>query len=388
MTQRLPINPETLIWLREGLNATVEDVARWAGTSTNIVEQWESADIHPTVNQTEKVAKNLMVSVPTLLRPPRPNATQPLVSFRKQFGSEHRPPSYALLREVEKAQTRRDQLWSLLSEDEFDPEPFSLLLDAAKPPKVAADTIRAWANIPHEQMFFKPHVGRHMLNVWIDAIEEQGVAVVHMEGVDIDEARGLAIKDPNMPIILLNPGDKQHARTFTLLHELVHLGLAKNDWAQGPLKAALETNTDRATERFCNQVTAELMLPANLIQQYVQDRWNVSSQNPIDNTRPIRSVARQYSASLSVTAIRLKELQLIVPQVADEFLEEIRSVVVSSESQSGGGDYYRNTVQRIGRAYSRAVLQAYHDGLISYATAGDMLQARQKGGVDQIRARL
>src|SRR5699024_4057238 len=128
------------------------------------------------------------------------------------------------------------------------------------------------------------------------------VAVFHMQDVDIDEARGLAVKDANMPLILLNPSDTQRARTFTLLHELTHLALQKSDWAQGPLSASFSTTTDVRTERFCNHVAAELMLPATLVQTYVREKWDATPHRPLTNPKAVSQIAGHYCASLSVTA--------------------------------------------------------------------------------------
>lgn len=385
MTERLIINPNILIWRREGFNATQEDVARWAGTTVERVEQWESGEIGPSVNQLEKVAKKLLTSMTAFFAEELPPENQkPLVSFRKLFGAEHREPSFALLRQVERAIARRDDLWALLMAEEHRPKPFDLSITMDNVARAVAD-IREWAQVGVTEFTPAPSTKDHVLNDWIDAIESAGVAVFHVETVEIDELRGLAIKDDRMPIILLNPKDSLRARTFTLLHELAHLGLGQNDWSEEALSASVVTSASGKAESFCNQVAAELMMPEAIVRDFVRQELNGAGASPIQSETDIKRVANAFCASYSMATIRLQTLSLVDSNIAQQFLNALQASELSKSSSSEGGDFYRSNLQRVGRAYARVILDAYQSGLISYATAGQKLNARKRDGVERMR---
>ena len=56
-----------------------------------------------------------------------------------------------------------------------------------------------------------------------NVVENAGVFVHCFTGVDTEVARGFAIYDTTMPIIGLNNDDRYPAKTFSIIHELVHL---------------------------------------------------------------------------------------------------------------------------------------------------------------------
>jgi len=74
-----------------------------------------------------------------------------------------------------------------------------------------------------------PHVGWRTaydaLNGWKNAIEEQGVLVMHLSRVELREVRGIAIAEGTFPLIAVNGKDPPYGRVFTLIHEFVHLML-------------------------------------------------------------------------------------------------------------------------------------------------------------------
>ena len=77
----------------------------------------------------------------------------------------------------------------------------------------------------------------------------------HHTALEAEVFRGLAIADDVAPFVVINPNDSKAAWSFTLLHELTHLLLGQSGYAVA--------NRDSRTERFCDAVASEWLLPAS-----------------------------------------------------------------------------------------------------------------------------
>ena len=101
---------------------------------------------------------------------------------------------------------------------------------------------------------------------WREAIEQAGVLVFVLSGahhqVALEEMRGFAIAEQPLPAIVVNGKDRSPGKTFTLMHELVHVVLG-----QSAIENELEPGNailapERGIETFCNSVAAAVLMPA------------------------------------------------------------------------------------------------------------------------------
>ena len=100
-----------------------------------------------------------------------------------------------------------------------------------------------------------------------DAVEQAGVYVLlqgnlgsHHTALETSAFRGFALADPLAPFIVINSNDARAAWSFTLLHEMVHLLLG-----QTGISGA---DSESATERFCNDVASEFLLPSSAVEAF------------------------------------------------------------------------------------------------------------------------
>jgi Zn-dependent peptidase ImmA (M78 family) len=95
-----------------------------------------------------------------------------------------------------------------------------------------------------------------------DATERSGVYVLllgnlgsHHTALSADTFRGFALADEYAPLIVVNDGDARAAWSFTLLHELVHVGLGRSGISG--------YDSPQRIERFCDDVSSGFLLSAD-----------------------------------------------------------------------------------------------------------------------------
>ena len=111
--------------------------------------------------------------------------------------------------------------------------------------------------------------------------------------LDVDEFRGFALADDLAPLVFLNGADSKAAQMFTLVHELVHVWLGES----GISDAKAGNIPEHKTERWCNQVAAELLVPlTELRREYDPD------SEALDE---IQRLARLFKVSTLVALRRL-----------------------------------------------------------------------------------
>lgn len=127
-------------------------------------------------------------------------------------------------------------------------------------PQIWANAIREQFSISLEQQY-KCNSARQFYLYLREKIESEGVFIHCFTDVPIDTARGFAIYYADLPIIGINDEDRPPAKSFSIIHELVHLFKRESSLCN-------DMNNSVATkeeEVFCNAVAGELLVPQNAI---------------------------------------------------------------------------------------------------------------------------
>jgi Zn-dependent peptidase ImmA (M78 family) len=121
------------------------------------------------------------------------------------------------------------------------------------------------------------------------------------------------------------------------------------------------------TERFCNQVAAEFLVPAHKL----QERW----QEVRAGARPFQSISRSFKVSPVVAARRAMDLNLISRADFFAFYEEDRrewerrKVEEKQKRPAGGPNFYDVQDVRLGKRFAYAVVSAAREGRLLYRDA-------------------
>ncbi len=167
--------------------------------------------------------------------------------------------------------------------------------------------------------------------------------------------------DEYAPLIFVNGNDSKSAQMFTLAHELVHIWVG-----QGGLFNLINMMPHRnETERFCNQVAAELLVPAHKL----SERWPEVRAA----AKPFHELARVFKVSPVVAARRALDLGLISKQQFFAFYErdqaEWQKRKAQEKEKRGGPSFYVVQDARLGRRFAYAVVRAVREGRLFYREA-------------------
>ena len=182
-------------------------------------------------------------------------------------------------------------------------------------------------------------------------------------GVDTEVARGFAIYDTTMPIIGLNNDDRYPAKTFSIIHELVHLikrsSVICNDM--------IDSFSAQAEEVFCNAVAGEVLVPrVNLNKQL-----GSYTQSEID-LDVVSSLADKFSVSKEVICRRLLDsgkigqpkYAMLIAAIRSQFENE-RKAAQEYRKLTGKGiprNIPREALDQNSPALCRAFFHGYREG--------------------------
>lgn len=368
MSERVQIKPEMLEWARERARLTLDEIREVFPKYS----EWVSGAVAPTFKQLERYAAKTFAPIGYLFLDSPPEEPLPVPDFRTVADEGVSRPSPHLLDTIYAMQRRQEWMRDFLI-DKGEPclgFVASRSLDDA--PKEVAESIRDelqldlnWSN--------EHGTWEDALRDLVRRIEEIGVMVM-INGVvgnnthrplDVGEFRGFVICDEIAPLIFINGRDAKAAQMFTLIHELAHLWLG-----EGGLTNFMELlPAKNRVERFCNEVAAEVLVPA----QEALRVWNEEGMSDA----PFQRLARRFKVSPIVAARRALDLDLIDRNTYFEFYRAFRKESEARMRKSSpGGDFYRTAGARLGQRFSAAVYVAAKEGRLGYRDAFELTGLR------------
>ena len=134
----------------------------------------------------------------------------------------------------------------------------------------------------------------------------------------------LYLHDEHMPVIGLNDSDRAPAKSFSMIHELVHLIKRESSMCNDMYNSM----TLQREEVFCNAVAGEVLVPKHELQKVLSRLSNTG----IDlNT--IRRVADKFSVSREVIIRRFLDLKLINQDEYSNYSDVFKSELESDRAE-------------------------------------------------------
>jgi len=334
---------------------------------------WLTGDAQPTLKQLEDFARLTHTAIGYFFLPQPPELALPVPDFRTLRNEALAEPSSDLLDTLYLCQQRQDWFRDHARVHGLPAVPFVGSASLQESPEAVAQRLREGLSLSTEV--------RRQIPTWTDALrqliaksEDAGVMVMVSSVVgsnshrklDVGEFRGFALADGLAPLVFLNGADSKAAQMFTLAHELAHVWLG----ATGVSDTQVGQVPEQQTERWCNQVAAELLMPmAELRAVYEGDA-------PIPDE--IQRLAREFKVSTLVALRRLFDAGYM-SQIAlwQHYREEQERLRTLREGSSSGGDFYRSLGARTSKRFARAIVSSTLEGLTSFPDAFRMLGVRK-----------
>ena len=369
MTTRVPVNPDLLNWAMERAGVSADSLV---GKFPKLHE-WLAGELAPTLKQLEAFATVTHTAIGLLFLPQPPEEPLPIPDFRTLPEERLSRPSADLLDTIYLCQQR--QAWYRDHQRLYGADPLAFVGSAAVTDEVSGVA----AGIARTIGFDLAERGK--LPNWSEALrrliaqfEKAGVLVM-VSGVvgsntrrplRVEEFRGFALADALAPLIFINGKDSKAAQMFTLAHELAHLWLGES----GVSDSQAATLPNEETERWCNAVAAELLVPLEQLRQIHQ---------PVNALQEeLQRLARWFKVSTLVIVRRLYDLGALDEEMLwRTYREELERVKALVTRESGGGDFYNSLGARVSKRFASAVVGSTLEGQTPFTDAFRMLGIRK-----------
>jgi Zn-dependent peptidase ImmA (M78 family) len=149
---------------------------------------------------------------------------------------------------------------------------------------------------------------------------------------------------------------------FTLAHELAHLWLGES----GVSNTETGRLPEQQTERWCNAVAAELLMPMQMTQQSYQPKNALSDE--------IERLAKLFKVSNLVVLRRLFDADFIDKATLwQQYCKELERIRLLKSRSGRGGDFYHTLTKRTGKRFATALLASTLEGHTLFRDAFQLL---------------
>ncbi len=388
MVVRVDVAPELFEWARA--RSGIDDET-WERRFPKY-ESWLVRETRPTLKQLEEFARKSYAPVGFFFLPEPPMEKVPIPDFRTigdQPVGESGSVGVAadLLDTIYVCQARQEWYRDSQLMNGEPPLEFVGTADIDTPVLEATERMRTVLDWTSNT--------RSRLRSWADALtalrenaEAAGVLVMISGKVgdnthrilDPEEFRGFALVDEYASVVFVNGADSKAAQVFTLAHELAHIWLGESALSD------LEPESTRSieTERWCNQVAAEFLVPMEEFRAVMRTSGDVRAQ--------LQPLAEYFRVSTQVILGRFREAGVLSwSQYMDELEIErnrIARYLEENTKESKGGDYYNSKPVQVSKRFARQLIASTLEGRTTYTDAFRLLNVKKSKNFDGLGQKL
>jgi Zn-dependent peptidase ImmA (M78 family) len=380
------IAPALITWARDTAGFSVAEAAQKIGIQERQLLAWEDPKLEdaPSIPQLRKLAALFKRPLAVFYLPEPPKGFTVMRDLRRLPDTGIRRYSPALQMEIRAANERRELALELASDLEEELPKFTLTATDKEAPEEVGERIREIFEVTTQlQLQWRDNDGRAGFNGWRHKIENAGVLVFQTTRFSSEDASGFAIAADTLPVIAVNRKDVPARRTFSLLHELVHLMLHVSGVSDLVTDAARPPE-DQALEVFCNQAAAAALIPEDaLLADPAVTAQGVRSANWSD--RDLRELARQFNVSREALLRRLLTFGRTTADFYGQKRQQWLAEYLANKAQqkeSEDTEMKRNmpqeTVSNFGRPLVRMLLGNYYQDRLTLSEVSGYLGLKVK----------
>lgn len=371
--EKAGINSNQVRWARERAGLQLSDLSKALQLAEDKIAAWETGEEQPTFRQAQKLAERLRVPLPYLFLPSPPEENSPIADLRT-LRNEARATFSLDFKEVLNDSLQKQNWYReyLQNTGQASPLEFIGKYSVESDVKTVARDIQAVLGLD-EELRKSARSKSDFLSKLVQQAEEAGILIL-ISGVvknnnhrklAVEEFRGFVLSDAVAPLVFINGNDTEAAKLFTFVHELAHLWVGASGVSNVEVKSAVENDFDQL-ERFCNQVAAEVLIPAEDFQSIWQSDLSLE-----ENLQQYR----HYKVSDLVLLIRARQLRKIS---SAEFQQAYAARIswYKNRKRSSGGNFKNTLPARNSKLLTSALIAATLEGQTLYLDAARMLNVK------------
>lgn len=312
------INKETLFHICSQIGVSNAFIAQRTHISETLIEQWldVNVDVLPTINQAKILARILHVPFASLYMNKNNVTIRHLTNIRNLRtmpdgivvdDSALNLAIVDLFRACDLLHSSGNELG--LAEPHID---LPVISDSAIPTDYAC-VIRSFFGLELIDQYRLASTRQFYLYIR-RKLEEKGIFIHCFTGIAVEAVRGIALFNETTPIIGINDDDRYPAKTFSIIHELVHI-LKRQSTLCNDMYSSF---TVQQEEVFCNAVAGEVLVPANALDAYFNAHAIYRVSLDI-----IKTIAERFSVSREVIVRRMYDTGRLTKDSYDTFTNEI-----------------------------------------------------------------
>ncbi len=308
--QKLPINPDVLVWARKRMGLSEDEVAEKVPVKVERLVAWETKEASPTINQARKLAKIygrpflefFAAEIPAI-------EDVALVPDYRLHRDTPTPKDEAVRAGIQGwAETQRLNALDLLEMIGDAPPalPQTLASTIDEPAERAAERAReALGFTIHEQIDLPASDKRLIPDRLRARMSNAGILVLKRADIKGLGMRGMCLYSEPLPIIVYG-NEAPGAQAFTLAHELGHVAI-QSSGVSGP---AMAGNGVERVEDWCNRFASDFLIPRRVL----ADIWPQPDRQLAEvSDDQLYEVARRFGVSPHAMLVRLVSLEYVAP---------------------------------------------------------------------------
>ena len=352
---RIHINPNILIWAIERVGKTVDEYIE----ENPKFQYWLDGSKLPTFKNVEQFAHKFYVPLGYMFLDNPPEETCPIPFFRSIDDKAHNINVYDTIKEM---QERQEWLSDYLKKSGFDKVGYVGTFTPHDKIQSVCDRIREILNLPYNWAFGYNQIDSALKHI-TGRIEDCGTIVSfnsvagfnNTRPLPVKDCRGFALIDDYAPFIFVNSKDAKVAQMFTLIHEFAHV---LTGYSAGVGEA--ETESLSETERFCDKVAANFLVPDLLL----KEEWDSGLGENYE------VLSKKFKVSRFVIARRAMELGFISNARYFYCIKKWKNEALQDVAKSAsGGNFYLSAIKKSSRTFLAHVNNALNRDMLLHMDA-------------------
>lgn len=361
---KIKINNDILVWARQELNITQEEVADRMGRNIEDIVNWEEGKDYPTYAQLEKLAYTIYKRpLAVFFFPNIPNIPKNNGKFRTLDNEIFNEIPTRIIELMNQARVMQLNLQELDSNSRIRITELELDIHEQNFYEKLRDVLGVDLELQKKAKNMSD-----AFEMWRSAFYECGV-YVFKEVFKDNSFSGFCLYDIKYPVIYINNSMSYSRQIFTLFHELCHILIKTSgiDKANDDYISRLELD-NRKLEMICNMFAGKFLVPTNDLLKLI-DNVEINEKN-------IEKLSKKYSVSRDVILRKLLDMGKISKEAYEKKHSDYQDEMYRKPINNGGGNYYNTKKAYLGENYINDVCSNYYSGKIDLYETANYLNVR------------